>query len=143
MRGKLGPARGSGRVRNGSSMRPHLDDPLGDAGQQRQIAADVRAAHTGWRSWCRTAGCATSLGTRKLTMPGFDHRIDHDHFAAAAAHVHQRAHQPRMIAGRIAADDEHQVGMFDVLERDRRRAGAQRAGQARRRWPDGSSSCNC
>ena len=50
----------------------------------------------------------TSLGTLKSHQAGFDDRVDDDHFAAAAADVHQRAHQPRVIAGRVAADDEHQ-----------------------------------
>ena len=31
-----------------------------------------------------------------------------------------------MIAGRIAADDEHEIGVLDVVEHDRRGAGAER-----------------
>ena len=58
----------------------------------------------------------TSLGTLKIDQAGLDDRVDDDHFAAAAAHRHQRPHQPRMVAGRIAADDEHQVGLFDVVK---------------------------
>ena len=36
----------------------------------------------------------------------------------------QRPHQPRVIAGRVAADDEHQVGVLQIFELDRRRAAA-------------------
>ena len=35
-----------------------------------------------------------------------------------------------MIAGRVAADDEHQVGGIEVFEHDRRRAAAGRARKA-------------
>src|SRR5688500_13492503 len=60
----------------------------------------------------------------------FDHRIDDDHLSAAVADVSQRRHEPRMIAGRVAADDEHQVGMLDIFERHGRRAAADRALEA-------------
>ena len=33
----------------------------------------------------------------------------------AAPHVEQCAHQARMIAGRVAADDEHAVGVLQIL----------------------------
>ncbi len=51
----------------------------------------------------------------EVDQPRFDHRIDDDHFAAAPPHVHQRPHQPRMVARRVAADDEHQVRLLDIL----------------------------
>ena len=34
-----------------------------------------------------------------------------------------------MVAGRIAADDEDQVGLFDIFQHDRRRAAADADGQ--------------
>ncbi len=58
-----------------------------------------------------------SLGTRKLTRPVSTTGLMTMHVAAAAADRHQRSHQPRMIAGRVAADQEHQVGVLDVVKR--------------------------
>ena len=68
----------------------------------------------------------TSDGTLKLTRPTSLTGIDDDDVAAAAADVHQRAHQPRMVRRRVAADEEEQVGVLDVVEGDGGGAGAER-----------------
>ena len=49
---------------------------------------------------------------------GLDDRIDRHHFPAATADHHQRPHQPRMVAGRVAADQEDHVGAFHIVEFD-------------------------
>ena len=76
--------------------------------QAGDLRAEQQAAHV--------------AGNAEIDHAGFDDRIDDDHFAALAAQVRERAHQPRMVAGRIAADHEHQVGAFDVVQRNGRRA---------------------
>ena len=48
----------------------------------------------------------TSLGHAEVDEARFHDRVDDDDLPAAAADLHQRAHQPRMVAGRVAADDE-------------------------------------
>ena len=88
-------------------MRAQLDDPLGDAGQQRQIAADVRL-HVQARDLRAEQQAPDVARHAEVDQPRLDDRIDDDHFPAAPPHVHQRRHQPRMIAGRVAADDEDQ-----------------------------------
>ena len=69
-------------------------------------------------------------GDAKIHHADFAHGIDHDHLPAAAADMHQGRHQARMIAGRITADDEHQVRMLEILQLHGRGAGAERVGQA-------------
>ena len=104
-------------------LRAHSVDPLGDAGQQRQVAADVRL-HVEAGDLRAEQQARTSLGTLKLTMP-----VSTTGLMTITCPPRRRTfisvrHQPRMVAGRIAADDEHQVGMLDVFKRDRGRAAA-------------------
>ena len=89
---------------------------LGDAGQQRKIAADVRLDVQARQSALPNSRLRGSLGTRKLTSPISFSRIDDDDVAAAAAHGHQAAKQARMVGRRIAADEHEQIAAFDILE---------------------------
>ena len=114
----------SARSRNGSSIAPistmRLAMPVSSARSPPMCGCTYRLAIL------RAEQQAPHVARHaEVDQPGFDDRIDDDHLAAAAADVHQRAHQPRMIAGRVAADDEHQVGVLDVFERDRGRAAAE------------------
>jgi hypothetical protein len=59
-----------------------------------------------------------SLGTANRTSP------------ATTPQRHQRVHQPRVIAGRVAANHEHQIGMMQVFELDRRGAAASDRGES-------------
>ena len=79
-RRQLGPALAVA-VEKRFVVRAHLDDPLGDAGEQRQVAADVRLHVQAGDLRCRTAGSATSLGTLKSHQARFDDRVDDDHLA--------------------------------------------------------------
>ena len=107
----------------------HFDDALGDTGQQCEVSADVRLDVQ--RRDLRPEEQADRIaGDAEVHQPGFDNGIDHDHMPAAAANVLECRHQPRMIAGRIAADDEHQVGVLDVFQHQRGRAGSQHAAQS-------------
>ena len=72
----------------------------------------------------------TSLGTLNRTSPVSTIGLMTITCPPRRRTLHQRAHQPRVIAGRVAADDEHQVGVLQVFELDRRRAAAGDAGQA-------------
>ena len=66
----------------------------------------------------------------EIDKPRFDQRIDDDHFAAASPDLHQGPHQSRMIARRVAADDEDQIRGIHVFEHNGRRAAAGAAGQS-------------
>ena len=110
-------------------VRAEFDDAFGNAGKQRQVAADVRLhVHAGDVA---AEQQATHVARHvESHQASFNDRIDDDHLAAAAADVQQRAHQPRMVAGRVAADEEYEVGVFQVFELDRRRAAAGDARQS-------------
>ena len=72
--------------------------------------------------------CARDLGTEEerprvarhgeVHRAGLDDRIDRHHLPATTADHHQRPHQPRMVAGGVAAEQEDHVGMFHVVECD-------------------------
>ena len=128
MRIELGPALAI-LAQEGFVRGPHLDDPLGDARQQGQVAADIRL-HVQAGDLAAEKHAARIAGDAKIHHADFAHGIDHDHLPAAAADMHQGRHQARMIAGRITADDEHQVRMLEILQLHGRGAGAERVGQA-------------
>ena len=50
--------------------------------------------------------------------------------SAFSTKVFQCRHQPRMITGRVAANDEDQVGVFNVLEKERGRSCSENAIQS-------------
>ena len=107
----------------------HFQDALGNAGEQRQVAADMRldveAGDLGAEQQT-----PRSLGTLKLTMPVSTTGLMTITSPPRARRFFRRGHQPRMVAGRVAADDEDEVGLFQVLERDARRASADGVVQA-------------
>ena len=106
-----------------------LEQQLGHAGQQRHVAADVRLDVQAGD--LRAEEQAPDVGgNAEIDQADFLDRVDDDDLAAVPADVHQRPHQPRVVGGRVAADEEKQVGVFDVFERDGGRAGAQRFAQA-------------
>src|SRR5262249_48753424 len=108
---------------------PDLNDPLGDAGEHREVAADV------WLDVMRrdstaeeqAADIARHVETHEA---GLDDRINDDYLAAATADLAQCAHQPRMVARRIAADNEYTVGFFQIFEVNRRGPVSNDAGEA-------------
>ena len=131
-RGQIGLERGpvvavTGQKRLVVSV--HFDDAFGHAGEQREISADVRL-HVQRRDLRPEEQADRIAGDAEVHQPRFDDGIDHDHMSAAAANVLECRHQPRMIAGRVAADDEHQIGVLDVFQHQRRRAGPQHAAQS-------------
>jgi hypothetical protein len=94
-----------------------LHDPLGNAVKQRQIAANVRL-NVG-RCDLRPEQQAPRIARHaEVDHAGFDHRIDADDAPTAVADLHQRRHEPGMIARRIPPDDKHQIGTLHVFERD-------------------------
>ena len=107
----------------------HFDDAFGHSGQQGEIPADVRL-HVQRRDLRPEEQADRIAGDAEIHQPGLDDRIDHDDMPAAAANVLERRHQPRMIAGRVAADDEHEVGVLDVFQHQRGRPGPQHAAQS-------------
>ena len=92
-------------------------EPLHETIDKGQVAADMRL-HVG----------ARDLGAKKegpgiarhgeVHCAGLNDRIDRHDLAAPAADHHQRPHQPRVVAGRVAAEQEDHIGMFHVIERD-------------------------
>src|SRR5262249_3878079 len=72
-------------------------------------------------------------GDAEVHQADFLDRVDDDDVAAPATDVRQRAHEPRVVGSRVAADQEVQVGVFNILQADGRGAGPERAGQ-----PDGA-----
>ena len=110
-------------------VRAHLDDALGDAGEHREVAADVRLDIERGDA----AAEQQAFDIARHVEPheaGFDDRVDGDDLTAAAADVEQCSHQPRMVAGRVAADDEYAVGVLQIFEFDGRGAAARDARQA-------------
>ena len=115
---------------NARSLTAALEHVLGDAGQQRDVAADVRLDVQAGDP--RAEQQAPRIARHaEVDEPDFFRRIDDDDVAAAAAHRHQAAKQPRMVRRRIAADQHEQIAALDVFELHRRRARAQA-----RRQPD-------
>ena len=71
-----------------------------------------------------------SLGTEKLTSPVSTIGLTTTTLPPRAADGHQRPHHPRMVAGRVAADEHHEVALLHVVELDRAVPAADHAGQA-------------
>ena len=69
-------------------------------------------------------------GDAEVGHAGFDDRVDDDHLAASAADLHEGAHQSRVVAGRVAADDEDRVCLIEIFERDGAGARAGDTGEA-------------
>ena len=98
--------------------RAHFENAFGDAGDQGQVAADVRLDVE--RGDLRAEEHADRIARHlEVDHAGFDHRIDDDDLALAAGKVLERRHQPRVIAGRVAADHEDRVGLFEIVQLDR------------------------
>ena len=53
---------------------------------------------------------------REIHEPRLDDRVDDHDLAATAADHHERAHHPRVVARRVAADEHDKVGVFHVVE---------------------------
>jgi hypothetical protein len=51
-------------------------------------------------------------------------RVHDDHLPAAAAEVHEQRDEPRVVAGRVRAGDQDEVGLLQVVEDDGGGAGA-------------------
>ena len=88
---------------------------FGDAGQQREIAADVRL-HIEARDLAAEHQASWIARHTEVHEPDLLRRIDDDDVAAAAAHRHQAAQQPRMVRRRIATDEDEEIAALDVLE---------------------------
>ena len=102
-----------------------FDHCLGNATQQRQVAADVRLKVVGGDIGIEQQA-APIAGNAKLDHPQFTHGIDHNHLATTTTQMRQRSHQSRVIAGRVATDDQGQIALLQIVERDGGRAGTQR-----------------
>src|SRR3954468_20379300 len=99
-------------------LRAHLNNSFGDASEHGEIAANVRLNIVGGDP---AAEDQASDITRHIESyeASFDDRIDRDHFPAAPANAEQGAHQPRVVAGWVAADDKHTVRVFQVFKFNR------------------------
>ncbi len=115
----MDPPCGSAVCRNSSVDGIQFLEGLGDSPQQRQITANVRLNVVAGDLRAFQQGHRIARHA-KFYQASFSNRVDHDDFAAAASNVHQAGHQPRMIAGRVAADQKHAIRIFQVLQDDRR-----------------------
>ena len=75
---------------NARSSPPAFEQHLGDAGQQRDVAADVRLHVQAGDLRAEQQAPRIADGTRKLTRPSSFDRVDDDDVPAAAADRHQR-----------------------------------------------------
>ena len=69
-------------------------------------------------------------GRAELEQPRLQHRIDHDHRAAALAQADQLVHQPRVVCRRIGAHQHHSIGLLEALEAHHRGAAAKHPAEA-------------
>ena len=110
-------------------VRVHVDDAFGDTGEQCEIAADVRL-NVQARDIAAEEQAFDIAGNAKPDEACFHEGVDDDHLTAASANVQQRPHQPRVVAGRVAANKEHAVGVLQILKLDRSGPAARDAGEA-------------
>jgi len=75
-------------LQEGNVMSAHFDDPLGDPGEQRQIAADVRL-HVEAGDRRAEQHAPHVAGDAEVDQAGLDNRIDHDALAASPSQVFQ------------------------------------------------------
>ena len=102
----------------------HLHDSLRHSGQQREITSNVRL-HV-QRGNLRPEEEADRIARHaEVDESCFDDRVDDDDVAALAANVLERGHQSRMVARRVAADDEYEVRVIDILQHQRGRSRAE------------------
>ena len=109
-------------------MGVELDDPFSNPREQGEITADV-GLHVEAGDLCAEEQRAQITGHAEIDEARFHNRVDNDDLAPAPAYFHESAHQPGMIARRIASDDEHQIGRVEVFEHDRGCAAAGAAGE--------------
>jgi hypothetical protein len=106
-----------------------LEQPLHHAVDEREVATDVRLhVHA-----CDLGAEEERPGIARhgeVDRPRLDDRIDGDDLAAAATDHHERPHHPRVVAGGVAAQEHHEVGMLHVVELDGAGARADHARQA-------------
>ena len=109
-----------------AAAREHV---LRDAGQQRDVSADVRLQVEAGDA-AAEQHAARIARHAEIDEADLLRRIDDDDVAAAAAQRHQAAQQARMVRRRVAADQDVEVAALDVLELHRRGAGAERGVEA-------------
>lgn len=108
---------------------PAFDDTLGDTRKESQIAADMRLNILG--SDARAEEHAPHIaGYFEIDQARFDNGIDDDDFSTAISQVHERRHEPGVIAGRIAPDEENEIGVFEVFQGERGGACSERTCQS-------------
>jgi len=73
---------------------------------------------------------ADVAGDAEIDHAGFADRVDDDYLAAATTDLHEGAHQSGVVAGGVAADDEDQIGVVKIFERDGAGARAGDTGEA-------------
>ena len=112
--------------------RARLDDRLGKAGQEGDVATDVRLEVVVGDSGSEQEA-ADVRGNFEANEADLLQGVDHHDPAPAAPKLHDRLHEPRMVRGRVRPDQEEQVAGVDVLEDDRRRARAGDAGETHAR----------
>src|SRR5688572_18734984 len=112
----------------GNVVRIDLEYAFRDAGKQGEVAADVRL-NVQARDLAAEEQTSPVAGHAKTLESKLDDWIDDDHTAAAPANFEQRAHQPGMVAGGVRADQKDEVRAMEIVQRNRCRARADRAGQ--------------
>ena len=108
-----------------------FDHALGDALDQREIAAHLRADEHG--TDLRAAHGQhfnRMLRAREAFETAFLQRIDRHDGRAALRALAQFAEHARMVGRRILAEDQQRVGVFEIVQRDRALADADRMRQA-------------
>ena len=101
-----------------------IDDIIVSRARSRGTDAELEVFVGDPRAEEQAAHVGGDLETHQSDLP---HRVEHDHLAASTLEVHEAAHETRVIAGRVAADEEQHVALVDVIQRD---GGGSRSGDA-------------
>ena len=107
-------------VEHGRVLLRRLEDGLGDAAQQRQVAADPHL-HVHRPDLGRVEGRHVDELVRDDRPPRsrFDQRVDVDELRAAPVGLGEPGEHPRRVRGRVVAHQPDRIGLRPVVEVDR------------------------